>query len=107
MTRFGAMLRALTIVAVAAGLSTAALAQQKTAKQCRDEWRANEGDFKAKKITEKDYVEQSPAGPSTAQPAPTAAPPATPSAAAAGQKTAKQCRDEWRANEADFKAKKI
>ncbi|HLH87004.1 MAG TPA: hypothetical protein VKX28_00995 [Xanthobacteraceae bacterium] len=104
MTRFGAMLRALTIVALATGMSTAALAQQKTAKQCRDEWKANEADFKAKKIKEKDYVAQCQAGTATA---PTAAPTATPAAATSGQKTAKQCRDEWKANEADFKAKKI
>jgi hypothetical protein len=103
MTRFGAILRALTIVAVATGMSTAALAQQKTAKQCRDEWRANEADFKAKKIKEKDYVAQCQAGTATApSPTTTAAPAAT-----TGQKTAKQCRDEWKANEADFKAKNI
>jgi hypothetical protein len=111
MTRtFGALVRAVTIVSVAMLTSNAAFAQERTAKQCRDEWRANEADFKARKIKEKDYVKDCRAGTATA-PTPAAAapaaPPATPAVAAAGHKTAKACRDEWRANEADFKARKI
>jgi hypothetical protein len=72
-------------------LSAPALAQQKTAKACQDEWRANKAANQAKGITEKAYVAQCragsaaaapPAAPATATqaPAPTAAPaaPATP-----------------------------
>src|SRR6202035_3040346 len=62
------ILRACEIVGLAAVMSSAAMAQPKTAKQCRDEWRANEAAFKAKGVTESAYV--------------------------------KECRDEWRANEA-------
>jgi hypothetical protein len=70
-------------------LSAPALAQQKTAKACQDEWRANKAANQAKGITEKAYVAQCragsaaaapPAAPATAAqaPAPTAAPAAAP-----------------------------
>jgi hypothetical protein len=81
------------------------LAQQKTAKECREEWRANKDANKAAGVTEKDYVAKCRAGGAAAQPSAAPAAPAakkaTPAAApaAAGQaKTAKECRDEWRAN---------
>jgi hypothetical protein len=48
-------------VCAMAGLSmasTASLAQQKTAKACVEEWRANKAANKAAKITEKAYVAQ-------------------------------------------------
>ena len=106
------MVRAFAIVGLVAVsatvLSSAAMAQQKTAKQCRDEWRADEAANKAKGVTESAYVKDCRAGTTTAaQPTatPAAAPAATP--AASGQKTAKQCRDEWRANEAANKAKGV
>ena len=73
---------------------------QKTAKACRDEWKANKAANQANGLTEKAYVNQCRGGAVPAQtttappPAPTAAAPQTP----AGQKTAKACRDEWRAN---------
>ena len=100
-------------------LVTPGMAQQKTAKACRDEWKANKADFQAKKITEKAYVADCLAGKTAAQPAaapvaptpkqetstkPAAAPAPAPTAQ---QKTAKACRDEWKANKADFQAKKI
>jgi hypothetical protein len=43
-------------------LPTASLAQQKTAKACQQEWRANKADFQAKGINEKAYVAQCRAG---------------------------------------------
>src|SRR5215475_3143050 len=90
-------------------LSFPALAQQKTVKACQEEWRANKDANQAKGITEKAYVTQCRAGGVAAQPAPsstmTAAPAAAP--AATGQKTAKACRDEWRANKDANQAKGI
>ena len=76
---------------------------QKTAKACQEEWRANKAANQANGVTEKAYVEQCRGG---AAPAPTTAAPSapaplpTPSAAATGQKTAKACQEEWRANKA-------
>ena len=89
-------------------LPTASLAQQKTAKACQQEWRANKADFQAKGISEKAYVTQCRAGNSPAQ---SAAPAASnsggaPSRAAAG-KTAKACQEEWRANKAAYQAAKV
>ncbi len=87
---------------------TAAAAQpasgQKTAKACRDEWRANKAANQASGVTESAYVAQcrggaAPAQNTTAPAAPSA--PTTPAAqSASGQKTAKACREEWRANKA-------
>src|SRR6476469_8706318 len=82
-------------------LSFPALAQQKTVKACQEEWRANKDANQAKGITEKAYVTQCRAGGVAAQPAPSAPASTTtaaPRPAPAGQKTAKACRDEWRAN---------
>src|SRR5262245_19455734 len=101
-----------TIIAIgcaaigAAILSFPALAQQKTVKACETEWRANKDANQAQGITLKAYVTQCRAGASAAQPSQ----PATTKAAApaaAGQKTVKACRDEWRANKADNQAKGI
>jgi hypothetical protein len=86
---------------------TVAWAQEKTATQCRDEWRANKADNQAKGITEKAYVAQCRAGGVTAQTAPAPAPAAQRTPAAAQEKTATQCRDEWRASKADNQAKGI
>jgi hypothetical protein len=90
--------------------SSYAYAQQKTAKACQEEWRANKAANQANGVTEKAYVAQcrggaaptaAPAAPAAPAPAPTAAAPRVrPPPAAAGQKTAKACRDEWRANKA-------
>jgi hypothetical protein len=92
-------------------------AQAKTAKACTEEWRADKANFQAKGITEKAYVADCRAGtasaPAVAPPAPTAAAPAprpmapTPAATNSGQKTAKACVEEWRADKANFQAKGI
>jgi hypothetical protein len=69
-----------TICAALAGLSfvsAPALAQQKTERQCSDEWRANRAANQAAQITERDYVAKCRAGTTAAQP------PAAPPAAAA------------------------
>jgi hypothetical protein len=94
-------------------LMSPAFAQEKTAKACQDEWRANKADNQAKGITEKAYVTKCRGADSAAKPAP-AAPAAAPkktaattAAPAAAQKTAKACQDEWRANKADNQAKGI
>jgi hypothetical protein len=91
---------------------TAAAAQpasgQKTAKACRDDWMANKAANQASGVTESAYVTQCRGGAAPAQTtAAPAAPPASapaPTAASAqpasGQKTAKACREEWRANKA-------
>ena len=98
-------------------LMSPAFAQEKTAKACQAEWRANKADNQAKGITEKDYVAKCRGGDSAAKPAP--APAASTAkekkekkttataAPAAAQKTAKACQEEWRANKADNQAKGI
>lgn len=102
------------ILAAIAGsvlLAAPASAQQKTVKQCTDEWRANKADNQAKGITEKAFVAQCRAGGAAA--APTAAPTPTQAAkpaaapAAAQQRTVKECTEEWRANKAQNQAKGI
>ena len=68
--------------------AAAPAATQKTAKACRDEWRANKADNQAKGITEKAYVTQCRAGTAAAQPAPAPAPaPKTTAAPAPAPKT--------------------
>ena len=62
-------------------LSSHAVAQQKTAKECRDEWRANKAANQASGVTEKAYVAQCRGGAESAQP--TAAPVPAPAPTAA------------------------
>jgi hypothetical protein len=86
-------------------LSSHTMAQQKTAKACREEWKANKAANQANGVTEKAYVDQCRGGaaPTQTTAAPPSAAPAAPAAAAqtaTGQKTAKACRDEWKANKA-------
>ena len=91
-------------------LSSHAIAQQKTAKACQDEWRANKATNQANGVTEKAYVAQCRGGPAPTQTtaAPAAPPAPSPSAApATGQKTAGACRDEWKANKAANQANGI
>jgi hypothetical protein len=92
-------------------LSSPVLAQQKTAKECREEWRANKSANQANGVTEKAYVDQCRGGaaPATTTEAPAAPPVAAPvpKGAVAGQKTAKACREEWRANKAANQANGI
>src|SRR5712671_4430092 len=97
-----------SVVLAVMTFSSHAVAQQRTAKACQEEWRAKKAANQANGVTEKAYVAQcrgggpptaAPATPAAPSPAPTAAaPPVRPSATVAGQKTAKACRDEWRAN---------
>jgi hypothetical protein len=101
---FARLLGSAALVGLVALSATPASAQEKTATQCRDEWRANKADNQAKGITEKAYVAQCRGG-AAAQTAP--APSAQPSPAAGQAKTATQCRDEWRANKADNQAKGV
>jgi hypothetical protein len=94
-----------------------AFAQEKTAKACQAEWRANKADNQAKGITEKAYVAKCRGGDSAAKPAP--APAASTAkekkqkkttataAPTAAQKTVKACQEEWRGNKADNQAKGI
>jgi hypothetical protein len=91
-----------------------AAAQQKTAKQCNDEWTANKTTIQASGKTKKVFIaecrgEPASAAPATPKPATTAAPKSPTTAApraAANVKTAKQCNDEWTANKAAIQASK-
>jgi len=80
-------------------LSAQGFAQQKTVRACQEEWRANKAANQAQGITEKAYVAQCRSQGATAQPTPPS-PPSPRTSAATGEKTAKACRDEWRANKA-------
>jgi hypothetical protein len=89
---------------------TPAARGQKTARECRDEWRVNKAANQANGVTEKAYVAQCRGGAAPAQTEAPAAPPAAapaPTAATSGQKTARECRDEWRANKAANQANGI
>jgi hypothetical protein len=80
-------------------LSTAALAQPKTAKQCNDEWTAQKTAIQASGKTKKEFIAEcrGTAGSTAAG--------TTGAAAAGGQhKTAKQCNDEWTAQKAAIQA---
>jgi hypothetical protein len=91
--------------------SSVALSQQKTAAECRNEWRANKAANQASGITEKAFVAQCRGGasPSQTTAAPTAPPVSGPALAPAGAggKTATECRNEWRANKAANQASGI
>jgi hypothetical protein len=63
-----AAIMASTLVSLLA-LSDPALAQQKTAKACQDEWRANKQANQAAGVTEKAYVDKCRAGGAAEQPA--------------------------------------
>jgi hypothetical protein len=92
------------------GALSTTTAQAKTAKACVEEWRADKAGFQARGVTEKAYVADCRAGvtstPAVA-PAPTATPNPPPAATNTGQKTAKACVEEWRADKAGFQAKGV
>ena len=92
-------------------LSFPSVAQQKTAKACTEEWRANKAANEAKGVTLKSYVAQCRAGGAAqTQTAPAAPAQKTTTAAApaaSGQKTVKSCTEEWRANKAANEAKGV
>ena len=88
--RRGKMTRRIAVVMCSAvlgltTLSSHAIAQQKTAKECREEWRANKAANQASGVTEKAYVAQCRSGAEPAQPtaAPVPAPAPAPTAAPA------------------------
>src|SRR5271169_2377256 len=64
-------------------LSSHAIAQQKTAKECREEWRANKAANQASGVTEKAYVAQCRGGAAAAQPTAAPVPPPAPAPAPA------------------------
>src|SRR5205814_10592566 len=66
-------------------VTPAALAQQKTVKECRAEWQANKAENQAKRITEAAYIAQCRTGPSSAA---TPMPPATATSPATAPATA-------------------
>jgi hypothetical protein len=84
--------------------ASSALAQQKTVRECREEWRANRAENQTKGITERAYVTECRAGGVTAQPAPS---PAAASPAPGSQKTARECREEWRSNREAYRTANI
>jgi hypothetical protein len=82
-----------------------AWAQQKTAKECNDEWTANKASIQASGKKKKDFMaECRGTAQSTTAPAPTAAPAQPAPKATAGTKTAKECNTEWTANKAAIQA---
>jgi hypothetical protein len=94
----------MTWCVVVAGLLAApgiAFAQQKTAKECNDEWTTNKAAIQASGKRKKDFMaECRGTAQTTAAPAPLPAQPAP----ATGTKTAKQCNEEWTANKAAIQA---
>src|SRR5262245_9955099 len=104
--------RLASLICSAAMLGLASLpaaAQQKTVKQCSDEWAANKAAIQASGKTKKIFVAECRGQATTApQPAAPAAPKtrAVAPGPAANVKTAKQCNDEWTANKAAIQASK-
>jgi hypothetical protein len=74
---------ACSVVLGVMALSLHAVAQQKTAKDCREEWRANKAANQASGVTEKAYVAQCRGGAAPAQPTAAPAPPPAPAPTAA------------------------
>src|SRR5947208_10598749 len=98
---------ALICTAAMLGLaSVPAAAQQKTAKQCNDEWTANKATIQASGKTKKVFIAEcrgEPTSAATAAPKPSATAAPSPGATV---KTAKQCNEEWTANKAAIQASK-
>jgi hypothetical protein len=79
-------------------------AQQKTVKQCNEEWTANKTAIQASGKRKKDFIaECRGTAQTTAAPAPAPVQPPPPSTPP-GPKTAKQCNEEWTANKAAIQA---
>jgi hypothetical protein len=79
-------------------------AQQKTVKQCNEEWTANKAAIQASGKRKKDFIaECRGTAQTTAAPAPAPVQPPPPSTPP-GPKTAKQCNEEWTANKAAIQA---
>jgi hypothetical protein len=107
MSRFIALVLLAAITALA---SFPADAQQKTVKQCNDEWAANKVKLQASGKTKKAFVAECRGQVTAAAPKPSRAAPKPPGTAApspaANVKTAKQCNEEWTANKAAIQASK-
>jgi hypothetical protein len=117
----------LLAASIIGALALASPAVAKTAKECRAEWSANKAANQAKGVTEKAYVDRCRAADATPKGAAKetaketakdkkaaaketkekAAAKEAKTAAPGGEKTAKQCADEWRANKAANQAAKI
>ena len=110
-TRVIALISSATIFALA---NFPAAAQQKTVKQCNEEWTANKASIQASGKTKKAFVAEcrgqtSTAGAPGTKPTAAAAPKRSRTAAPAGTsnlKTAKECNSEWTANKAAIQASK-
>lgn len=82
-------------------LSFAVLAQQKTVRACREEWRANRAALQANGITEKAYVADCRAVGAAAKPDTATTAPTTPAQGVGTDKTTiKACQEEWQAKRA-------
>src|SRR5689334_23479461 len=94
----------LTCWFLVAALAVPASAQQKTVKQCNEEWSANKAAIQASGKTKKEFVAQCRGVPAAGATAPVS--PAAPAGTAqpAGRKTARECNDEWTANKAAIQA---
>ena len=81
--------------AAIASISSPSIAQEKTVKQCQDEWRANKAENQAKGIKERDYVAQCRGAAAATPPAsaPAQAPSPPPPASAEKGKTAKRSEE--------------
>jgi hypothetical protein len=105
--RFGTGIsRVMMVIVGTIALSVPAAAQQKSAKECNDEWTANKASIQASGKTKKVYVAECRG---MAAVAPGATPATTPAAspapgAASGQKSAKECNDEWKTDKASIQA---
>jgi hypothetical protein len=85
------------------GLSTLSfpvLAQQKTARACQQEWRANKAALQANGITEKAFVADCRAKGAPPKPDTATTTPTTPDQGAGTEKTIKACQAEWQAKRA-------
>src|SRR5262245_8876702 len=99
MTKSLAALAGMVLIGLSS-LSFPGLAQHKSVRACREEWRANKAPLQANGITEKAYVADCRAVGTTAKPDTATAAPTTPAQGAGTEKTIKACQEEWRAKRA-------
>ncbi len=107
MSKTGLVLATMAVALVAAASAPlSAIAQQKSAAECRKEWQDHKAQCQAAKVTERAYVDQCRAGNSPACGSAAAGPPA-PAPAPGGQKSAAECRKEWQDHKAQCQAAKV
>jgi hypothetical protein len=102
------ILRSIGPAALIGVLIFPAYGQQKTVKQCSEEWTANKAAIQASGKTKKSFVAEC-RGLTPSSAAAPATPPASPAATGpapltGAKKTVKQCSDEWTANKASIQA---